>query len=320
MEKDRQLRRIGRNALAPPWWRSFGFELEDKIEDKVSSMIFGAIFKFKPVRGRKGNQSVKNSPPSYVVALRGTIPKVIKDNIFTMVRSMHTTMRDIWDNLRILINKLHESSRFNLTREKVAQLVKSFGPGRVWLAGHSLGSASALLIGKEMARSGFLLETYLFNPPFVSLPMEHIGVPSPLSHGIRTASSFARAGFTTFLCVLNNRPMVDRGFMALSTWVPHIFVSPNDAICSGFIGYFQHRTRMEAIGLGQLEKIATQNSYTSLISDGLRLKGDLPADTLPSARLVINRKQYTSTKAAHKLREWWDLGIRCESKEYQLKT
>ncbi|KAK1366465.1 hypothetical protein POM88_042026 [Heracleum sosnowskyi] len=49
------------------------------------------------------------------------------------------------------------------------KLVDDAGAANVWLAGHSLGSLIALLVGRNMVKMGFLVETYLFNPPFASL-------------------------------------------------------------------------------------------------------------------------------------------------------
>ena len=50
----------------------------------------------------------------------------------------------------------------------VRNMVTSSRGASVWLAGHSLGAAMALLGGKEMAKEGHLIEIYLFNPPFCS--------------------------------------------------------------------------------------------------------------------------------------------------------
>ncbi|PPS02987.1 hypothetical protein GOBAR_AA17669 [Gossypium barbadense] len=44
----------------------------------------------------------------------------------------------------------------------------------VWLTGHSLGAAMAMLAGKNMAKRGNFLEAFLFNPPYVSPPVERI--------------------------------------------------------------------------------------------------------------------------------------------------
>ncbi|KAJ0786567.1 putative fungal lipase-like domain, alpha/Beta hydrolase [Helianthus annuus] len=126
----------------------------------------------------------------------------------------------------------------------------------IWLTGHSLGSAMALLAGKRMAKTGIFLDSYLFNPPFFSAPLENIK-DANIKHGIRIASSFLTAGLAVAAKIKNanqqrsNTP--EDLFLALAGWVPCLFVNPMDHICSEYIGYFEHRKKMEEIGAGGIE-------------------------------------------------------------------
>ncbi|XP_039169098.1 GDSL esterase/lipase At4g10955-like [Eucalyptus grandis] len=44
LERDRRGKREGSQALAPPWWETFGFQLKRILVDGADSSIFGAIF------------------------------------------------------------------------------------------------------------------------------------------------------------------------------------------------------------------------------------------------------------------------------------
>jgi len=69
------------------------------------------------------------------------------------------------------------------------------GASNIWLAGHSLGSAMAMLTRKTMAKTGIFMESFLFNPPYVSAPIEGIK-DKKLKHGLRFAGSVVTAGLT----------------------------------------------------------------------------------------------------------------------------
>ncbi|KAM0068190.1 putative fungal lipase-like domain, alpha/Beta hydrolase [Helianthus debilis subsp. tardiflorus] len=67
---------------------------------------------------------------------------------------------------------MHLTSRFDITMQAVRNLVRSQAlKSNIWLTGHSLGSAMALLAGKRMAKTGIFLDSYLlyFNLRFLCL-------------------------------------------------------------------------------------------------------------------------------------------------------
>ncbi|ONK77094.1 uncharacterized protein A4U43_C02F3040 [Asparagus officinalis] len=246
LEFDRQENRIGDEALAPPWWEFFHFNPVKLLVDDVDYSIFGAIFEFKPPTTPteeptvlSGNPRLDNAP-KYIVAFRGTI--TTKDS-----RS-----RDISLDLSICQNGLHRTTRSALAIRAVKDVLSVTGvSSKVWLAGHSLGSSIATVAGKEMARSGDFLDTFLFNPPFFFAPIEKIRVEQ-IKTGIRIARSLIVAG-ASFAAKSLQRDK-DSSFAKLSAWVPLIFAHPDDPICSGFIGYFKHRTKMEEMGAGAIER------------------------------------------------------------------
>ncbi|KAL0447753.1 UNVERIFIED_CONTAM: GDSL esterase/lipase [Sesamum latifolium] len=137
LERDRQEKREGSQALAPRWWRSFDFQLHTQLNDDADSCVFGAIYQFNST-----NSDGNDSAPRYVIAFRGTITK---GDAFT---------RDLELDIHIVRNGLHQTSRFEIGMQAVRHIVATYGSSNVWLTGHSLGAAMALLAGKNMAKTG----------------------------------------------------------------------------------------------------------------------------------------------------------------------
>ncbi|KAG6397130.1 hypothetical protein SASPL_143294 [Salvia splendens] len=244
LERDRQEKREGSQALAPLWWKAFNFELYRQLIDDADSCIFGAIYKLSLTSPDDQHPA---QAPRYAVAFRGTITK---GDAF---------MRDLELDIHIIRSVLHQTSRFEIAIQAVRHVVATFGSSNIWIAGHSLGAAMALLAGKNMAKSGVLLDAFLFNSPFFSAPIERIK-DKKVKHGLRFAGSVITAGLA--LAMKNNNQANRSGgtFVALAAWLPQLFVNPADHICSEYVGYFEHRKRMEDMGAGEIERLATQHS------------------------------------------------------------
>lgn len=118
----------------------------------------------------------------------------------------------------------------------------------LWLVGHSLGAAMAILAGKHMATKGIYLETFLFSPPFVSAPVERIK-DEIVRFGLRVTGSLITAGIALAMSSKKQDEQKTRSLQVtvstLSSWVPNICVHPADHICSEYIGYFQHKEKAE---------------------------------------------------------------------------
>ena len=315
LERDRQKNRQESQALAPPWWESFHFQLSQKLIDNKDLSIFGAIYEYKYPPSSSSSSS--RNIPHYVIAIRGTIIK------------RRTWSQDFMLNFRSFFNELHQSSRFQQAVEFLRKTVESKGESSVWLAGHSLGSAMALLAGKEMAKEGHLIETYLFNPPFFSALLESVIKDEQVKFGIHLATSLFKTGLAGLNFVVNGG-QVDP-FAVLSPWVPYLFVNPDDPICSEYVGYFEQRKKMEEKGVEIFEMVATKNSTRNLCLSLLRRdSGSEPLHLLPSADLTINRVQfpdiegvvaaYKKFKRAHSLQQWWKIPFPHESMRYNYNT
>ncbi|KAE8678261.1 putative F-box family protein [Hibiscus syriacus] len=286
LERDRQKNKQGLQAsCAPPWWESFNFQLNRCLIDDADESIFGAIYEFK-------SSSKPPNVPNYVIAFRGTL------------NTPASISRDLKLDLLCMCHRLHESSRFKLAMKFVGDIAEANGPN-IWLSGHSLGSAMALLAGKNLTKKGYFIETYLFNPPFLATPVEILKHPV-LKTGFRFTSSVVKAALAIAIKGRNPKPGKEDPFTALSSWIPHLFVNPNDLLCSEYKGYFEHRKKMEEIGAGRIERISMKSSIVCLFSSVVTRMSSEPLHLLPSAYLTINLSPVPDFRTAHGIQQWWD--------------
>ncbi|KZV13531.1 Lipase class 3-related protein [Dorcoceras hygrometricum] len=160
------------------------------------------------------------------------------------------------------------------------------------------------------------VETYLFNPPFISPPIDRIK-NDKLRLGLRFANSVLTAGLAMAVSG-GKKARENNQFIVLSSWVPYLFINPKDVICSEYVGYFEHREKMEAIGAGKIGRIATQHSIGSIVS-GATGKICGAVHKIPSAYLTINCSPCRSFGEAHGIHQWWRPDLECQFKVYQYK-
>lgn len=291
--------------LASTWWEFFHFQLMETLRDPDDSSIFGAIFEYKHFP-----QCYSQSVPRYIIAFRGTLIK------------RRTCTSDIKLDIRIILHRLCVSSRYQVAIQAVENMVAKHGHSNMWLAGHSLGAAIALQVGKDLARKEHFLETYLFNPPFPITPIERLIRSQRLKDSLRYARSLITARLASAVKrreSLDVDDQDDASFAKLSSWIPQLFVNPSDPLCSEYIGYFEHREKMVAMGAAPIERVASQNSLVSLVSWAIG-KSIEPTHLIPSAYLAINRSasDQGSFKQAHGLNQWWKPNQDFDCELYQL--
>ncbi|KAH6815447.1 Lipase class 3-related protein [Perilla frutescens var. frutescens] len=309
LERDRRQNRQGPQALAPAWWEFFNFRLVQVLVDNHDVSHFGAVFQYYP-HPHHNHSSVNQSPPRYVIAFRGTINKP------------GNRQQDFKLNLHLIINNLQNSSRLQIGLETARRIVQHVGPGNVWLAGHSLGSSLALVVGRDMVKHhGLRLETYLFNPPFASPPIERLA-NDKIKLGLRLANSVLTAGLAAAVNYASTHKNKDQEgdddpFVVLSTWIPYLFINPSDPICAEYVGYFKHREEMESIGAGKIGRLATKHSIGSILSSVAGKKDCEAVHLLPSAYLTINATPSQSFKEAHGIHQWWRQDLQFNYKYYQ---
>ncbi|KAF6136154.1 hypothetical protein GIB67_001563 [Kingdonia uniflora] len=177
--------------------------------------------------------------------------------------------------------------------QAVRNKVDAVGHSNIWLAGHSLGSAIAMLVGIKDDKTKDV---------------------------IRTAGSFLTTGAWLALDMIGNPylPQISNQFFALSPWVPYLFVTSADHICSEYIGYFEHRQRMEDMRAEGIERLATQNSLSGLFMNAIGRESE-PLHILPSGNLTVNLSQYPGLRQAHKLQHWSSPSTYQQSKLYHYK-
>ncbi|XP_042480263.1 GDSL esterase/lipase At4g10955-like isoform X2 [Macadamia integrifolia] len=299
-EEDYQNNRGPNEALARPWWDFFHFRLVQYLMEDNS--IFGAVYEFKHPSSTS-HYSIHKAPRC-VIAFRGTRLKL---------GSLQT---DIRADIRIFKNEITVTSRFQRAVQTVHNMVTKFGALNIWLAGHSLGSAMAMLIGKNLAKSGVNLKAFLFNPPFSFNPFVSSNDEN-LKHFLRV-KSFITAGLTLFLKDNDKISASHDDFLAVSSWIPYLFVNPVDPFSSGYIGYFKRRKLMEKIGARKFEELATQNSLSNLMFGNTETE---PFQVLPSAQLTINSSSSASCGmlSAHGLCQWWSKDVILHGIEYRYK-
>lgn len=285
-------------AKAPQWWNFFNFQLTEEIIDESDSSIFGAIFKLN---------NPGHGAPKYIIAFRGT--QFDKNCIKCIAQDMKA-------NCQISFNKLlHSQPRYLHAINSVKNMVSHTSAENIWLAGHSLGSSIAMLVGRRMAiEEATYIETYLFNPPFITVPLENFK-PKMLKHGLKILGSAFKAGLVVALNGTHN----DKDFVALCPWKPYLFVNGNDPICSEYIGYFEHRKNMMEFGAGKIERLAMQNSARSLLL-GVMGEESEALHLLPSAHLIVNTRPTHDWLEAHGVQQWWKPDICCQLPElYQFR-
>lgn len=279
LEFDRQAGRLGQDALAEKWWSFFNFQLVEKANESMT--IVGAVFKWS-------GQVRRPDVPEIVVAFRGT--------------NNHTPesfLRDMNLNLHILRNGLHKTTRFQQALDLVHNYVCAHGAKNVWIAGHSLGAAIGMLVGRHMVEDGHSLEAHLFNPPFPSLF-------SALPQKIKADLSKIRQFLLNYAVANGKRGMderslseSDKAFVALHGWFPCLYVNQNDKISSGYVEYFN-----------QTQSMPVSIKHILLSAIGIDSK---VAHFIPSATLTLNSVPATDLKNAHwtdpwlvhKIAQWW---------------
>nr|GLL28234.1 GDSL esterase/lipase At4g10955-like [Ipomoea trifida] len=291
----------GGSLASSAWWESFGFQLNQVLIDENDNYsIFGAVYELKPSSSQAQAQTQAGKPPKQVIAFRGTL-----------IEKM-SWLQDFRLDSDIIQNKLHKSNRVLVGWQAVEAAVSKVGAENVWLAGHSLGSSIALLVGRNMVKMGYHLETYLFNPPFVSLISTLLLKKVPkLQEGIRLAHAGVKALMAATMSIANKKKIVedDEEFNLLLPWIPHLFINSSDPICAKYLEHFKHTAA------GEIGRLVGMNSVRCMLGNAIG-KDCKPSHLIPSAYLTINSNG--SKRKAHNLSQWWRPDLKVDHKLSQL--
>ncbi|KAL6320426.1 hypothetical protein AAG906_007123 [Vitis piasezkii] len=276
LEYDRQESRDPQ-VQSSRWWNFFHFQLKRALVDDKDSSIYGAVYEIKHTY----LNHLPKCAPKYVIAFRGTILK------------LSTAKRDLKLNIKVLTDVLHmDRHRFKPALEAVQQVVQEAGSANIWLAGHSLGSSIAMMVGKSMAQEGKCMEAFLFNPPLLGNVLLKIIGNQYLQDAMRLTETL--------------QGQYDQ-FNALSSWIPNLFVNRHDPICSEYIGHFRNRNNVEKqFGAGMIGRVAVLQPTLGVLKAAVGMDPQLSTQLLPKAYLTISESSSScSILEAHGLRQWW---------------
>ncbi|EOA22848.1 hypothetical protein CARUB_v10003578mg [Capsella rubella] len=292
LEGDRLEKRVGSESLANPWWEFFNFTLLETLIDDDGA-IYGAVFEYNLYNLYQNTPNVK--VPHHVIAFRGTVLKG------------KTWKSDMKLNLKFSFNNLHHGGRSLHAVKAIRSMVEKHSESAIWLAGHSLGAALVLLAGKTMTSVGYLLESYIFNPPISTIPLEQLPGGDKIRGVFQIAKTVVKA--TVAMALADHQLKEDDPRTA--SWIPYLYVNPADPICAGYIDYFKHKTFMSEIGAGLIERTGARQSVRSLLV-GRKEKASMsdlskePLHLLPSADMTVNKNKPTKSTSAHGLHQWWE--------------
>ncbi|XP_030949949.1 GDSL esterase/lipase At4g10955-like [Quercus lobata] len=114
-------------------------------------------------------------------------------------------------------------------------------------------------------------------------------------------------------------------FVALSNWVPYLFVNPDDPVSSEYIHYFENRQKMLELGFENVVTIASM--MTMRMALGIDSSSEA-IHLIPSAILTINKVEFhqdihglcgfiKEKEFAHQLQQWWSPDSSSQSWEYR---
>ncbi|KAH0870351.1 hypothetical protein HID58_077373 [Brassica napus] len=298
MQRDKAMKR---EALANPWYESFGFSLLETLINPDDSSIYGAVYMYKHYDSYQ-KTPLLGKPPLYVIAFRGT-----------MLSSV-TWKSDMKQNVRCLLNILNQGKRANNAKRAIENVLSypNVDTESVWLAGHSLGAGIALkeLLDSEKLKRKVRIARSFIKTTFASLfnlqiqeddprtrawtPYLYVNPRDPICLGyindfiLKSESGPARISVRSRVFGRRRTPSSPAG-------EPIQFLSSAD---------MTHRNKMFKIGTETIERIATRNSLRSLLSgegggSSCSNSSSEPLHLLPSAYMTIKTSQSPDFKRAH---------------------
>ncbi|EOA20967.1 hypothetical protein CARUB_v10001302mg [Capsella rubella] len=293
MERDSQNNRRGSESLAPPWWESFNFTLIKELRDPIDGSIYGAVFQNLINYENHAPNSIV--PPRYVIALRGTVISF-------------PTYNDLMLNVRLPIEMLRRGGRSQQAIEEIRSIVVDHGNTNVWITGHSLGAALALLAGKNMAMSGLFVEAYIFNPPIALIPLKHYSQYETLNSLYRVSRDIFKAGAAKMLDLDEGHESPQ--YKNLASWRPHLFVNQSDPVCAEYIANINHIVNMTEAGFGKISSLASGYSVRSMLfgkgKDWWSSSSPDHLHFLPSVFMMVNSTESSIFYHNHGIHQWWN--------------
>ncbi|CAA7402473.1 unnamed protein product [Spirodela intermedia] len=166
-----------------------------------------------------------------------------------------------------------------------------------------------------MAMRDVFLESFLFNPPYLSAPLHRIK-----NHKLKQSFQITKAVTKTVVALATDRfgdSSEAASFEIISRWAPSLFVNPSDTICAEYIDYFGVR---EFMAEHKLEFIWRTSARVCISARTLAIwREETEAlHLLPSADLHVSSCASSGRRAAHSIQQWWrsDLAETCSRHRY----
>ncbi|GLJ24837.1 hypothetical protein SUGI_0475140 [Cryptomeria japonica] len=301
-----------KEEVVKEWCSLLKFKVKETIKDET---IFGAIFQWD---GTSEGGEGEGKPPSEVVAFRGTI---LKGNYI-----LGKDFRHNWK----AVNARHKSiSRVDKGLEQLKKSIQRNKPHKIWIVGHSLGAAIAIAVARKMGKEERnKMEAHLFNPPFFSprLPeikfFEMVGrtlsavrdgptsLHLPLLEGVYKKIKGACKGVAVSSGLKDDIILLGPygDFIAVSSWVPNIYVNRNDLICNSYIRYFEVLQGIYKEESQDLDKPLHERMKFLFCYEVAKKR--TPWHLLPSATLFVRET------SDHNLSQWWSGSLELEGDKY----
>ncbi|GLJ13098.1 hypothetical protein SUGI_0205140 [Cryptomeria japonica] len=297
---------------AKQWCHLLQFRVVETIVDDHDKSIFGAVFQWQgTVKAGPGG------PPLEVVAFRGTIfrPKTI--------------LEDLALDWKVATAHMDSLCRVDKGLQYLQRSIRRNGSQNIWLAGHSLGAAIALVVARKLGREErHNLEAHIFNPPFFSptFPQlklfEKIGKilvatckASPSLHFTQLDKVFKSIQGTSEALAVSmglkdEKKLLELygDFLAVSNWTPNIYVSQKDPICCSYIHYFEVWKGI----YGKKSHLVHESMKYLFCFEVAKKK--TPWHLVPSAKVVIAVGHLFHNH--HGICQWWSKDLKIQSIEY----
>ncbi|KAG0605741.1 hypothetical protein M758_9G084600 [Ceratodon purpureus] len=230
-----------------------------------------------------GDLHPNKNAPRLAIVLRGTLP-------------LPQYLRDFGSDAKIALEILTRSKRVMECQKLILKVIKDFlsrggSQNQICMAGHSLGAAIALLVGKELVYAhGIHIDTHLFNPPLLTFASIASGELSQISlsrRSLRTSKMKLDAEWEKFKKLLD--------------WIPHFYLNPSDIICLQYIRYYEKQH--EVLTEENVEK-SKQARITRQPLKFFKKDVNIISNVVPSADVWISRKYKSNPVLAHSLKQW----------------
>ena len=230
--------------------------------------------------------------PKYVLAIRGTII---------------SCPDDIMSDRELFFERLHLSEGASVMR-LLREITAKYKPHDIWVAGHSLGAAVALIATRSLAIDhDIVINPHLFNPPYFTvgrvISKSCRGVLKGVgdTFNIRAGTDKFDEIWTDSMSILSSmgRRIANSSYaenmeneaqkLVQIGYAPNLYVNPNDTICNDYIKHFQRCRHVN------------KSRFSAALSRAMSTKS---VHMIPSAVLYINNWAQ-GFREAHRLLQWF---------------